>query len=195
MVLLNTDTIRSTDTIVIAAGAIPGSCHNYHPLICQEIADSREMFLTEFGFKSHRNGRQSTTQTRTTNHKHNTTIGEQNPHIQTEQQSLPDAHHTADGAEPQTEEISYETAGSSCNWGDRSKDRLPDYNEKVFWEPESDSEDGDARTLLSTAAKIVKDAFSCFLKPKKRNSIKRKQPIPDTPFTKVPKLDPTIQSR
>lgn len=29
----------------------------------------------------------------------------------------------------------------------------------------------------------------------KRKGIKRKQPIPDTLYTKVPKLDPTIQSR
>ena len=40
-----------------------------------------------------------------------------------------------------------------------------------------------------------KNAFCQSLKPEKQKDIKRKQHIPDTPFTKVPKLDPTIQSR
>ena len=41
----------------------------------------------------------------------------------------------------------------------------------------------------------MKNAFCRSLKPNKRKDIKRKQPIPDIPFTKVPKLDSTIQSR
>jgi len=105
---------------------------------------------------------------------------------------LPDTHHTANGAEPQIKE----DASSLCDWGElHSKDELPDYNENIFWEPKSDSEDGDTRALSSTTAKIVKDAFSCSLKSEKHKSIKRKQPIHDTPFTEVPKLDPIIQSR
>ena len=43
--------------------------------------------------------------------------------------------------------------------------------------------------------KNFKDACSWSLKPNKKKEIKRKQPIPDTPYTKVYKLDPTIQSR
>ena len=85
---------------------------------------------------------------------------------------------------------------STREWCDRPEDELPDYNEKVYWEPDSDSEGGgDTKTLSSTTAKIVRNAFCRSLKPEKRKDIKRKQPIPDTPFTKVPKLDPTIQSR
>ena len=41
----------------------------------------------------------------------------------------------------------------------------------------------------------MKNAFCNSLKPDKRKDIKRKEPIPDTSFTKVPELDPTIQSR
>jgi len=96
------------------------------------------------------------------------------------------------GAEPQTEEISHKDAGSLHDWGERPKDKLLHYNEKVFWEPKSDSKDGDVRALSSTAVKIVEDTFSCSFKPEKHKNIKRKQPIPDTPFTKV---NPTIQSK
>ena len=75
-------------------------------------------------------------------------------------------------------------------------DEPVDYQEQVFWEPnDSDSERDDKRKISATTARIVKDACSRSLKPEKKKEIKRKQPIPDTPYTKVPKLDPTIQSR
>jgi len=48
--------------------------------------------------------------------------------------------------------------------------------------------------ISATTAKIVKDAFSRSLKPNKKKEFKRKQLIPDTPYTKVPKLDPMVQS-
>jgi len=44
-----------------------------------------------------------------------------------------------------------------------------------------------------TTANIVRDTFSWSLKLKKKE-IEQKQPIPDTPSTKFPKLEPTIQS-
>ena len=79
----------------------------------------------------------------------------------------------------------------TLEWGDR--DDISDYDEVVYWEPsDSDSPEGDTCKISATIAKIVKDAFSQTLLPKKRKSIKQKQPLPDTPFTK---LDPTLQSR
>ena len=84
-----------------------------------------------------------------------------------------------------------------AGWGERDADELPDYNEHVFWEPEGDSDDqaSDTLRLSSTTTKIVEDAFGHSISNERRRSLKRKQPIPDTPFTKCPKLDPTIQSR
>ena len=58
-----------------------------------------------------------------------------------------------------------------------------------------DTTDSELRKISPTTARIVQDAFSCTLETAKRKSIKKKQPTPDTPYTKVPKLDPTIQSR
>ena len=79
---------------------------------------------------------------------------------------------------------------------DQEVDEPVDYQEQVFWEPnDSDSERDDKCKISATTARIVKDACSRSLKPEKKKEIKRKQPIPDTPYTKVPKLDPTIQSR
>ena len=49
--------------------------------------------------------------------------------------------------------------------------------------------------LSSITTKIVEDAFGHSISNERQRSLKRKQPIPDTPFTKCPKLDPTIQSR
>ena len=43
--------------------------------------------------------------------------------------------------------------------------------------------------------KIVEDTFSCSLPNERCRSIKRKQPLPYTLYTKCPKLDNTIQSR
>ena len=90
-----------------------------------------------------------------------------------------------------------ERESSVAGWGERDADELPDYNEHVFWEPEGDSDDqaSDTLRLLSTTTKIVEDAFGHSISNERRRSLKRKQPIPDTPFTKCPKLDPTIQSR
>ena len=113
---------------------------------------------------------------------------------QAEQQSLfEDNRVTADGAEPQGTQ---EESNPTCDWADRQEDETPDYTARVFWEPDADSEDGgDTKALSSTTVKIVRNAFCRSLKPEKRKDIKKKQPIPDTLFTKVPKLDPTIQSR
>ena len=110
-------------------------------------------------------------------------------------QSPPNNRDRADGAEPHNRsESPLPASEETLEWGDR--DDVPDYDEVVYWEPsDSDSPEGDTRKISATTAKIVKDAFSQMLLPKKRKSIKRKQPLPDTPFTKVPKLDPTIQSR
>ena len=118
---------------------------------------------------------------------------------QTEQHSLlnVDARDTADGAEPHTEDIPHEETDPTTatrDWGEREEE-VPGYNQQIYWQPDSDSEDGDSRALSNTTAKIVRDAFSHSLPPAKKKSLKRKQPIPNTPFTKVPKLDPTIQSR
>lgn len=81
-------------------------------------------------------------------------------------------------------------------WGNRPEDELPNYNEEIYWEPvNSDTADSELRKISSTTPIIIQDTFSCTLEAAKRKSIKRKQPIPDTLFTKVPKLIPTIQSR
>jgi len=88
------------------------------------------------------------------------------------------------------------TSKATSDWADRDVDESVDYQEQVYWEPDdSDAEGGDKRKISATTAKIVRDACSRSLKPDKKKEIKRKQPIPDTPYTKVPKLDPTIQSR
>ena len=94
------------------------------------------------------------------------------------------------------EEGTRDESSATHGWGDQMEDELPDYNARIFWEPDSDPESGgDTKKLSATTEKIVKNAFCRSLKPDKRKDIKRKQPIPDTPYTKVPKLDPTIQSR
>lgn len=82
-------------------------------------------------------------------------------------------------------------------WGDREASELPDYNEQIFWEPEpdSDNQESDTFKLSSTTSKIVEDAFGRSIPNERRRGLKRKQPTPDTPFTKCPKLDPAIQSR
>ena len=83
-----------------------------------------------------------------------------------------------------------------AGWGKWDADKLPDYNEHVFWEPEDESDDQEPDTLklLSTTTRIVEDAFGHTISNERRRSLKRKQPTPDTPFTKCPKLDPTIKS-
>ena len=60
---------------------------------------------------------------------------------------------------------------------------------------DSDDQESDTLKLSSTTTKIVEDAFGHSIFNERRRSLKRKQPIPDTLFTKCPKLDPTIQSR
>ena len=156
----------------------------------KEIAKDRATLLEELGKISSRVAvmeRQSprTLQTESITHEQSLHIGLS----QTEQQSPLeiDTRETAGGT--QVEEGTHE-------WGDHREDELPDYSARIFWEPDSDSEGGgDTKTLSSTTEKIVKNAFCRSLKPDKRKDIKRKQLILDTPFTKVPKLDPTIQSR
>ena len=92
---------------------------------------------------------------------------------------------------------SVEKGPPDSGWADRDIEELPDYDEHIFWESEGDSDDQESGTLKlsSTMTKIIKDAFRHSISNEKRRSLKRKQPIPDTPFTKCPKLDPTIQSR
>ena len=54
----------------------------------------------------------------------------------------------------------------------RQEDETPDYTAKVFWEPDTDSEDGgDTNPLFSTTAKLVRNAFCHSLKPEKRKEI------------------------
>ena len=86
---------------------------------------------------------------------------------------------------------------TDSGWADCDVEELPDYDEHVFWEPEGNSDDQESGTLKlsSTTTKIVEDAFGHSIFNERRHSLKRKQPIPDTPFTKCPKLDPIIQSR
>ena len=110
-----------------------------------------------------------------------------------QEQSSTENRDRADGSEPK-QELNQPLLEANEDWPEREDD--PDYNESVFWEPsDSESAESDVRKISATTAKLVKDAFSQKLLPQKRKSIKRKQPIPDTPFTKVPKLDPTIMSR
>ena len=118
---------------------------------------------------------------------------------QVERQSPLDDRVRADGAEPHTEDTSaYERPVTQTrDWGeDEDEDEAIDYDQQVYWQPEdSDSADNDKKRISPTTAKIVQDAFSRPLEPRKKKNIKRKYPVPDTPFTKVPKLDLTIQSR
>ena len=66
----------------------------------------------------------------------------------------------------------------------------------IFWQPDdSDTFEGETTKLSTTTTKIVEDAFACFMANEKRRSLKRKKPVPDTLYTKCPKLDSTIQSR
>ena len=80
---------------------------------------------------------------------------------------------------------------------EQPKDEAPDYEGAVFWHPEGDfdASEGEKSKLSTTTAKIVEEAFSCSLPNDKRRNIKRKQPVPDTPYTKCPKLDNTVQSK
>ena len=79
-------------------------------------------------------------------------------------------------------------------WADQ--DDPPEYK-TIFWQPDADSDasEGETTRLSAITTKIVEDAFSRSLPNEKRRSIKRKQPVPDTPYTKCPKLDSTILSR
>lgn len=73
-------------------------------------------------------------------------------------------------------------------------DETPDYEELIFWQPEvdSDASEGEKSRLSATTTKTPSLAPS---QTKKHHSIKRKQLVPDTPYTKCPKLDSTVQSR
>ena len=84
-----------------------------------------------------------------------------------------------------------------AGWGERDADKLPDYNEHIFWEPEDDSDDQEPDTLKlsSTTMKIFKDPSGHSIFNERRRGLRRKQLTPDAPFTKCLKLDPTIQSR
>ena len=91
-----------------------------------------------------------------------------------------------------------QSSGSQpSDWDEQSEDEAPDYEKAVFWHPEGDSNasEGEKSKLSTTTAKIVEEAFSCSLPNDKRRNIKRKQPVPDTPYTKCPKLDNTVQSK
>jgi len=137
-------------------------------------------------------------QTETTTHKQSLASTKPSPLTEashTEQQNLLEANHhdTADGAEPQTEDVPQDN--SMHDWGECQENELLGYDARAFWETESDSADRDARPLSATIAKIMQDAFCHFLKPDKLKSIKMEKPFPDTLFTEVPKLDITTQSR
>ena len=82
-------------------------------------------------------------------------------------------------------------------WGVRDELEVPDYNETVYREPDPDSDDGgsEVQKLSPTTAKLVEEAFSHSIPNEKRISLKRKQPTPDTPHTKFPKLDPILFNR
>ena len=78
-------------------------------------------------------------------------------------------------------------------WADCPEDATPDYDEIIFWQPDdSDASEGETTKLSTTTTKIVEDAFACSMANEKRRSLKRKQPVPDTPYTKC---HSTIQSR
>ena len=72
----------------------------------------------------------------------------------------------------------------------------PDYDEIIFWQPnDSDASEGETTKLSTITTKIVEDTFACSMANEKHRGLKRKQPVPDSPYTKCPKLDSTIQSR
>lgn len=49
--------------------------------------------------------------------------------------------------------------------------------------------------LLLTMTKMIEDVFGHSISNEKQCSLKSKQSVPDTPHTKCPKLDASIQSR
>ena len=77
--------------------------------------------------------------------------------------------------------------------GERPTDELPDYEETIYWAPEESEEETEVRKISDTTAKVLRDSFSAAMN--KRRSVKRKQPVPDTVFTKFPKLDPSVMSK
>ena len=80
-------------------------------------------------------------------------------------------------------------------WADCPQDESLDYHEEIFWKLLDSNPDSDRHRISPTTAKIVEEAFSHTSSTEKQKGIKRNQPIPNTHYTKVPKLDPTIQSR
>ena len=78
----------------------------------------------------------------------------------------------ADRVEPHNVDISCAETDSASHGCDKHDD-IPDYKQ-IFWQPDSDSKDGDSRSMSSTTAKIVCDAFLHSLLPEKRKGIKRK---------------------
>ena len=54
-----------------------------------------------------------------------------------------------------------ERESSVAGWGERDADKLPDYNEHMFWEPEDDSDEKEPDTLKlsSTMTRMIEDAF------------------------------------
>ena len=74
---------------------------------------------------------------------------------------------------------------------------LIDYSKQVFWEPDIDSDANNEVVKLSstTIIKIVEDVFLHLLPYERWQGIKRKQPVPDTSFTKCLKLDTIIMLR
>jgi len=72
-------------------------------------------------------------------------------------------------------------------WGDHDDNKLPDYTEHIFWEPEPES---DTLKLSPTTAKIVEDAFRHSISNEKRRGLKRKA-SPRDPIHKVSEAQPS----
>ena len=79
-------------------------------------------------------------------------------------------------------------------WGDHHELELPDYHETVYWEPDSDSDNGEfeVQKLSPTIAKLVEEAFSHSIpkreikKPEKEAADSRDTPIQSAPNSTPP---------
>ena len=80
-----------------------------------------------------------------------------------------------------------EAAIEQSSWVDRDVEEVPDYTEHIFWEPEPDSDNPDSDTLKlsQSTTKMLEDAFGHSIPNEKRRGLKRKLPVPDSPFTKA----------
>ena len=117
------------------------------------------------------------------------------------EQSSTDAGHSSGQSPPMHRELASENQGNAQSrvdappWSERPPDELPDYEETVYWAPEESEEEGEIKQISDTTAKVLRDSFSTTMNNDKRRSVKRKQPVPDSVFTKCPKLDPPIMSK